>query len=164
MDYGHTPLTDNSAEFSSPSSFGGNENLAPEKQESTWDQPVSIEHDKKSLGSEALANSLEMPPLPDQELGKPIPYSTNLEPIVQPPVEDAATDADIVEKSLTTGLDSVKTTDRLAEESVKATDDFINKFEKGEIALEDFYDSSRDAMENNLNNSYNRKLGEGKFE
>ena len=159
MDYGHTTPPTNSPEFPTPDNFEANDNLDLTNPETSWDQPVSIEHDKKALGSEAL-NSLEASQS-EQKLGEITPY---LPPGANPelfnqPSDDATPDADIVEKSLTPGLKSIKTTDRLSEDSVKIIDTSIEKFNQNNIDPASFYEEVRDAMETNIGNSYNRKLG-----
>ena len=63
--------------------------------------------------------------------------------------------ADIVEASLNTHV--IKTKDRLDPAGVKEIDNAIIKLNQtGNVA--DFYDTARNAMEVNLDNSYNRKL------
>ena len=171
MDNGHTNPPDNLLKFPTPNNVEANDNLDLSNPETSWEQPIPTEHDKKAIGSSALNPvELSMPPS-TQEITPPLGEITehSLQPEAAPRIYQSATeqssmnkesDTNIIEEAISPSLESVKTTDRLSEESVKATDDFINKFEKGEIELSDFYDSSRDAMENNLNNSYNRKLGE----
>ena len=171
MDNGHTNPPDNLLKFPTPNNVEANDNLDLSNPETNWDQPISTEHDKRAIGNSALNPvELSMPPsVPEATppLGEITEHSLQPEAapkIYQPASDqnamDKESDTNIIEEAISSSLESVKTTDRLSEESVKATDDFINKFEKGEIELSDFYDSSRDAMENNLNNSYNRKLGE----
>lgn len=159
MDYGHTNLPDNSPEFSTPDNFEANNNLDLTNPETSWDQPVSIEHNKKALGSEALANSLEMPPSPEQELGKPIPYSTNLDPITQP-ANDMASDAEIAQKALDIKPEPIKTTEYLNDEGIKAVESLNERLMQGEISLDDYYDFHQDITEANLQNSFDRKIGE----
>ena len=171
MDNGHTNPPDNLLKFPTPNNVEANDNLDLSNPETSWDQPIPTEHDKKAIGSSALNPvELSMPPS-TQEITPPLGEITehSLQPEAAPkfyqfPLEqnttDKTTDANIVEESIATGLESVKTTDKLTEESVKATDEFINQFEKGKINLENFYDVSRDAMENNLDNSFGRKIGE----
>ena len=162
MDYGHTNLPDNSPVFSTPDSFEANDNLDLTNPETSWNQPVSIEHNKKALGSEALANSLEMPPSPEQELGKPIPYSTNLDPIAQP-ANDMTSDAEIAQKALDIKPEPIKTTEYLNDEGIKAIDDLNEQLAQDEIPLEDYYDHHQDIVEANLRNSFGREIG-GKAE
>lgn len=159
MNYGHTNLPDNSPVFSTPDNFEANDNLDLTNPETSWNQPVSIEHNKKALGSEALANSLEMPPLPEQELGKPIPYSTNLDPIAQP-ANDMASDAEIAQKALDIKPEPIKTTENLNDEGIKAVESLNERLIQGEISLDDYYDSHQDITEANLQNSFDRKIGE----
>ena len=166
MNYGHTNLPDNSLDFPTPDNFEVNNNLDSTNPEISWNQPASIEHDKKSLGSEALANSalansLEMPPSPEQELVKPVPYTTNLEPISQP-VEDTTTDADIAKKALEVKPESIKTTEYLNDEGIKAIDNLNEQFMRDEIDIEHYYDQHQDIVETNLLNSFGRIVGEGK--
>ena len=161
MDYGHTNPSDNSLEFPAPDNFETNDNLDLTNPETSWDQPVSIEHDKKALGSEALANSLEMPPMPEQELGKPIPYTTDLEPITQP-AKDATTDADIAKEALEVKPESIKTTEYLNDEGVKAIDNLNEQLAQDAISIEEYYDRHQDIVETNLLNSFGREIGEGK--
>ena len=162
MDYGHTNLPDNSPVFSTPDNFEANDNLDLTNPETSWNQPVSIEHNKKALGSEALANSLEMPPSPEQELGKPIPYSTNLDPIAQP-ANDMTSDAEIAQKALDIKPEPIKTTEYLNDEGIKAIDDLNEQLAQDEIPLEDYYDHHQDIVEANLRNSFGREIG-GKAE
>lgn len=160
MDYGHTTPPANSPEFPTPNNFEANDNLDLTNPETSWDQPVSIEHDKKALGSEALS-SLEMPPSSEPKLGEITPY---LPPGADPelfnqPSDDVASDTKIVEKSLNPSIESIKTTDRLSDDSVKIIDSSIDKFNQNNIDAADFYEEVRNAMETNIGNSYNRKLG-----
>lgn len=166
MDYGHpVPPTDTPEFFTSGAgtndenlnNFEAEDNLDLTNPETSWDQPVSIEHDKKAIGSEAL-NSFENPSS-EPKLGEVTPY---LPPGADPKLydqspENAASNA--AEKPLTPGLESIKTTDRLSDDGVKVIDSSINKFNQGNIDAADFYEEVRNAMETNIGNSYNRKLG-----
>lgn len=53
---------------------------------------------------------------------------------------------------------SIKTTDTLSDGAVAAIDDAVEKFKSNGNAA-DFYNVARTYMEDNLQNSYNRKLG-----
>lgn len=166
MDYGQTiPPTDLPEALtpgSSSHTLEAKDNLDLTNQADQWGEITKpTEHDKKSLGSEAL-NSFELPSSePEQELGRITPY---LPPDAAPESYDktatnSKTDADIIENSLNPSLDSIKTTDRLSEESVKVIDESIDKFNQNNIEPASFYEEVRNAMETNIGNSYNRKLG-----
>lgn len=153
MDYGHTNPSDNLLEFPTPDNVETNDNLDLTNPETSWDQPVSIEHDKKALGSEALASSLEMPPMPEQELGKPIPYTTNLEPIT-PPAEDTTTDADIAKEALEVKPESIKATETLNEAGIRAIEHEKQEYLHGDINEETFYQHVRGEMMPELIENY----------
>lgn len=53
---------------------------------------------------------------------------------------------------------ALKTTDLLSPEGVKVVDDIIDKFKSSGEDAATFYDAARAAMEDNLDNSYGRKL------
>lgn len=92
--------------------------------------------------------SLEMPPgvSPEQTSNHPEPQSSS-----------SATNEPQGAPSTPTSHPSIKTTNRLNEHGVKNIDDAISKLgQDGNIA--DFYDLARDMMEENLENSYQRKL------
>ena len=157
MDNGHTTSSVNSPELIETDDF--------EAGKTSWDQPMSVEHDKRDIGSKTRA-SFETPIASSEEsdelkLGEITPY---LPPGVDPKLYDeptsAASDTDIVKESLTPNLDTIKTTDRLSEGSVKVIDSSISKFNQNNISPANFYEQVRNAMETNIENSYNRKLGE----
>lgn len=163
MDYGHTKPSTDPSELGSSVNSEVNNNLDLTNPETNWDQPAPIEHDKKALGSEALANSLEMPPLPEQELGQPIPYTTNLEPFSKPP-EDVNSDASIIEDSLTPDIAKFVNPKAVKEEGgkapahvIKAMDQIQEEFNRGEISPDHLTELRNDLIGEYLQGSFNRK-------
>ena len=110
---------------------------------------------------------LSMPPSSSEQSVTPVlgeVTENTLEPnaarIHNQPTDDPVSDIEAVEASLTPNLDTIKTTDRLSEESVRVIDSSINQFNQNNIDPASFYEEVRNAMETNIENSYNRKLGD----
>lgn len=172
MDNGHTTSpVDPLATFtpdSGANSFDAKDNLDLTNQAEDWDQVAEpIEHDKKSLGNTAMNTPIElsMPPSSSEQSVTPVlgeVTENTLEPnaarIHNQPTDDLVSDIEAVEASLTPNLDTIKTTDRLSEESVRVIDSSIDKFNQNNIDPASFYEEVRNAMETNIENSYNRKL------
>lgn len=173
MDNGHTtPSVDPLATFtpdSGANNFDAKNNLDLTNQADEWNQVSEpLEHDKQSLGNTAMSTPIElsMPPSTLEQSVAPVlgeVTENTLEPsaarIHDQPSDNPTSDTEVIGASLTPNLDAIKTTDRLSEESVKVIDDSINKFNQNNIDPASFYEEVRSAMETNIENSYNRKLG-----
>ena len=162
MDYGQQVQDDNLERFPTSSLAGegdisGAENLSENPQ--SWD--VKTERDPRSIGENVLKFPEQLGPdnSPEAQDPQALGQVINLE---MPPGVEASVDTKAgnpIEASLNPQLTEVKikTTNRLTPESVKAIDESVEKFEQdGKVA--DFYSSVRDRMEENLDNSYGRKL------
>ena len=172
MDYGHaTKSTDAPAFFTSGAgtndenvnNFESEDNLDLTNDLTNW--APQIEHDKQGIGSSAISSFEAGMPLPGK-MEQNTPVLGEIKPYLPPGANPGealtapslATDSEIIEQSLTPTLKSVKTTEYLNAEGIKALDNSIQKFNQDGNAAE-FYDEVRNAMEVNLDNSYNRKLG-----
>ncbi len=119
--------------------------------ENTAWSPDPTPRDSREIGSRAIENS---DPRPRPEISPAILEQSNLPPMPK--------DTAIVESALDIPFDknALKTTDKLSQTGIEAIDAAVEKLNQdGDIA--NFYDTARQMMEANLDNSYNRKLGEG---
>lgn len=93
---------------------------------------------------------LEMPPVTREGFAQPEQVSKKFN-------KKAPSDAEILSQALSFSIKDIKTDDKLDPRAVKIVDDAIHKLDQdGNIA--DFYNTAREMMETNLENSYNRKL------
>lgn len=144
MDYGQPKEISNSPEIIKDSPNGAD----------SWDN--SLERDPRSIGSAInnLRNKNEQERTPDNaRLGEII---VEMPPNVSPDDIDRVDPAKVIEASF--NRTAFKTGDKLDPNGVKEIDKSIAKLEQtGDVA--GFYDTAREAMEANIDNSFGRKLG-----
>lgn len=163
MDYGHTGQINGAGTNSvDTNNFEAKNNLDLTNKDISWTGP-SADRDLRSIGGSVI-NSRETSHHQEEdpsspELGKIIDLA--MPPgVKQDNPYETAKKADIIEASLNHNV--IKTKDRLDPAGVKEVDNAIAKLNQtGDVA--DFYDTARNAMETNLDNSYNRKLAAWKF-
>lgn len=139
MDNGHTNPPDNLLKFPTPNNVEANDNLDLSNPETSWDQPISTEHDKKAIGSSALNPvELSMPPSVSEAtppLGEITEHS--LQPEAAPKLYkfpsqqtsvDKETDANIVKDSLELG--PIKATESLNEAGIKRVNQEVQEFQQ----------------------------------
>lgn len=138
--------------------FEAENNLDLTNSNISWGNP-SPERDLRNIGGRVI-NSHEAV-MPGQNETAPSPEFGKIINLEMPPgakLDNApkpANQAEIIESSINKSV--INTEGRLESAGVKEIDKAISKLNKtGNIA--DFYDTARDAMEVNLDNSYNRKL------
>ncbi len=148
---------------------------------------LPLPRDSREIGGKVVANSAPSPsqlpraervpkpsevplPTPDQSPDQSPDQLNTLqtqafENLITPgPTLEAPTKQNTaaIEEALNTPFDKTafKTTDKLDQTGVEAIDAAVEKLNQdGDIA--NFYDTARQMMEANLDNSYDRKLGEG---
>lgn len=140
--------------------FESENNLDLTNSTTEWGMPMP-DRDKRGIGNRAIASaeSLNLPsesaPNPGEDISAQIKAITD-DKVSQTPLNPAIVQKDDTavsqfEKS------HIKTEDRLSDTAVAAIDEAKAKLDQdGNIAS--FYDTARDMMETNLENSYNRKL------
>ena len=163
MDYGRTnPPTDTPEFFTSGAgtndenvnNFEANNNLDLTNPESAWEQPMTLERDERAIGSKTKISS-ELP-MPTAEMPTAPKYGEIIDlesaPVPKPfpdqPGSNEKTenhDTEPVERALTPSLESLKTTDRLSEEGVKAIENEKQEFIQTGNA-EKFYANVRTKM------------------
>lgn len=154
--------------------FQAEDNLDLGNSAANWGT-APAEHDQQKIGSEAIGaainaaatpinsatNSIDTPPMPPAELEQPsIPELgkvTSLEVVPSQPSEEQNLNTEATEGANTPSLKFVETKESLNKEGVVALNQSVAKFNADGDAA-GFYKEIRDAMENNLDNSYNRKL------
>ena len=165
MDYGRTnPSTDTPEFFTSDvgtndenvNNFEANNNLDLSNSASTWEQPVLIEHNERAIGNKTkISSELPMPSseLPSSpQLGEFIDLNPGSTPVPKPFEEQSEQgpanknqDIESFEHSFDASLESIKTTDRLSEEGVKAIENEKQDFIQTGNA-EQFYTNVRTKM------------------
>ena len=135
------------------------------------DKPLdnNIEYDSRNLGNTAIASSGNISssvtdnneavlPMPGEEEKMGQVVNLEMPPNSANEVSVNTKEKDPVEAALSPNVKlEVKTTERLSHGGIKAVDDAIDKFAQDNNPTE-FYETVRDLMEENLDNSYNRKL------
>ena len=163
MDYGRTnPPTDTPEFFTSGAgtndenvnNFEANNNLDLNNPEPAWNQPMTPERDERSIGSKTKISSelpmptAEMPAAPkygeiiDLETA-PVPKPFPNEP--DPDITAENHNPEPIEHALTPSLESLKTTDRLSEEGIRAVENEKQEFIQTGNA-EKFYANVRTKM------------------
>lgn len=138
------------------SNFETEKNLDLNSSDISWANS-SPDRDLRNLGGSAMN-----PHESSSSLGEKLPsLDSRIVNLEMPPgmKQAAAPNQTEIINAIETSLNSnaIKTGDRLDSAGVKEIDNAIVKLNQtGDIA--DFYDTARDAMEINLDNSYNRKL------
>lgn len=164
MDYGHTGQQnlENRDFFTAGAglqdeevnNFEAENNLDLSNPETSWQDSSEIESkvDFKKVGKNAIDDQLvekreEFIPEESVELGQ---------------VQDMGLPPEYMAKESTTNYDKggIRTTgDRLSDDAVKIVDKSIRDFENNQISPADFYREARAMTGDNLDNSYNRKIG-----
>ena len=157
MDYGRTSQINNNGDF-----FAANPNASLEASQGDRTNELlnsAAERDQRNIGGKVMGGSHENDMSKDEntsnipEYGKII--NLNLPPNADMDEISKADPAKIIEASF--DRTAIKTGDIISPDAIKEMDKATNKLNQtGDIA--DFYDTIRDAMEVNLDNSYNRKL------
>ena len=158
MDYGQPKkINDNSDFFAAKTNFLSETIKDNPNETSSWNN--NPERDPRPIGDSAI-NSLHKSDKQDEQ----IPTNTKLGEIIEvglppnasPDNIDSADPAKVIEASF--NRTAFKTSDKLDPNGVKEIDRSIAKLEQtGDVA--DFYDTAREAMEANIDNSFSRKLG-----
>ena len=118
-----------------------------------------LDRDQRSLGNKVISSNDSLGPQSEKiteelESGPKLGEVIDINPIKREPKNDDPEPAKIIEAS----FDRIKTDKVLSSSGVETVErDIIKKFDKDGNA-ESFYRAARDAMEVNLDNSYNRKL------
>lgn len=157
MDYGHTSHNGAGTNSADTDNFGAENNQDRASKDILQANPLA-DRDLRNMGGSAIdsaeASSRQEESAPSPELGKII----NL---AMPPgakqdnPSKTAKKADIIEFSLNYNV--IKTKEHLEEAAIKEIDNSITRLKQtGNVA--DFYDAARNAMEANVDNSYERKL------
>lgn len=144
-------------------SFESENNLDLSNQAADWQ--LSRENNPRELGNKVIdasdqigntdINTAETPDQPGEE-SKEVALNPRLMPpdsnLDQTSTSDNATDIDLLIDDV-----KIKTTEMLNKESVRFIDSEIGQLSK-DGNIESFYDKMRNKMEENLENSYGRKL------
>ena len=145
MDYGQTTQPDKEPVFSAPSAG----------EEINWNSP--IERDPRHIGNSAI-NSPESPL--NQPENAPISSTEQIVSIEMPPGTEPETPPEnnaTPEPATPFDKSRIKTGKSLSKDSAQEINKVIGKLNRdGDVAS--FYDTARDMMEANLENSFNRKL------
>ena len=140
--------------------FQSENNLDLSNNQADWSAP--LERDHRSIGNKAMGAPETSP---DKEnVNSEVPDLTNMGKVISldasrrdyNPKENPST-AEVAEQAISFDRKKIKTGETLEEAGVQEVQNVINKLNQdGNVA--DFYDTARDMMEANLDNSYNRKL------
>ena len=171
MNNGHTNPQDNLLKFPTPNNVEANDNLDLNNPETSWEQPIPTEHDKKAIGSSALNPvELSMPPS-TQEITPPLGEITehSLQPEAAPKLHDQAQettthDIGVIEDSLKPDIVKFVNPESVKEEGgkipahvVKAMDQILEGVDRGEISAESIPELKNDLIGEYLHGSFNRK-------
>lgn len=163
MDYGHTSQSDGAfftaGAGTSPEGLGdaGANNLDLSNKSIEWGQNANLERDSRNLGRSAnrlpdhTENIGEGSQNSEPQLGEVVDLS------MPPGAESLNLEDPDVPAEASFDKNAIRTSEKLSPSAIKEVDMAIAKLNQdGNIA--DFYNTARDAMEANLDNSYNRKL------
>ncbi len=167
MDYGHTSQNDNNfftagagADSSSAQTKNPelDDNLSLSNESANWNK-IAAARNPRDFGNkvvnsqETIPSEAEIAPSGETELGKIV--EVGMPPVSTSENKDTKTTGEIIEASFDRTV--IKTDKKLSTKAINEVDKAVNKLGRdGNVA--DFYDTARDAMEANLDNSYNRKL------
>ncbi len=162
MDYGQRSQNNDIPSSDALFASGLTEDVGVKPEQAKLDTEEGLQSNESwQRNPQAIGNKIiNFPDSPDSTMAEKKEHLGVIEPTMPPTaIGEAQTQsplkADVIEASL--DKTALNTEGRLESAGVKEIDKAISKLKHtGNVA--DFYETARDAMETNLNNSYNRKL------
>lgn len=169
MDYGHTTPPADLQEFSKANGFESDNLNLNNSEETAWDQPMSVEHDRGTIGGKVNSSLREQPseqadflPMPDQEAKvQNLGQVTDLEPHnIEPhdmPTPQMTEDAISLNENITKIADPSlfrEEKGRISHHTVQAVERDIEKYNKGEFSPSEIADERWESVKKYMGNSF----------